>query len=916
MSFGSLSTRQSLRLLLTLPVMLALLLAALPASAEPLTVTTVAVNSPTAAAKAYVSAGNTFTVNYTVTSNTGGSGQAKFYLGATLIKTVSVTLATPTTALSEVVTVPGGTVENLYDVMVEVKEDPQSNWVQGIQHDAVVVDNTAPTVPAAVVTSPNGGEFWAIGTGHNITWDRLAIADANLAANPIRLYYSVDGGATWLPIASGEANDGIYPWTVPGPTTTQARVKVEAVDKAGNAASDTSNANFTIHAVDPTPPTVTLTAPPDNAKIRGSYTATATAADPDTGIAQVAFFYSTDGATWPSIGVDLTAPFEAAWNTAALPDGTTVWVKAVARNGVGAETEDINAGIVIDNSAPTVGLTAPLEAAFVHGAVDVAANAADAHSGIATVLFQYKPAAGVWADIGADATAPFGVAWNTVPRPDGAYQLRAVARNGSGLETTSAVVNVTVDNTPPAKTEQFLLAPNGGEVWQIGTTRQITWDPTHIADVNLAANPISLFYRYDGTWYPLAANEANDGSFSWALSGLLSDTGYRVKIVVVDRAGNATEDISNGDFTIWAQDSTGPLVALTAPANGALVKDAVTLSANASDPESGVAYVEFWYRAGGGWVKLSEDWWTPYEASWNTIGLPDGAAQLKAVAKNGVGMATESALVNVVIDNSLPAVTLIEPEDGTHVFGYEQLIVAEAADPTTGIASVAFHYRQHGGAAWVLLATDATDPYRIIWDTTTAPDGPGYIRATACNGVGLCAEHIHSIMVTNEFTINLRPGWNMISLPLIPFDADIADVLGDLIAHHSVLQVRAWMWEGGALVEKMWAPVGPHTLNQMKDGQGYWIQMADYDTLTVNGTPMPPPPMLPPAYAVHVGWNHIGFTSLAPQGLAGYLGPDLAAAAASLYGYDAASGLYFIPTSFEPSLGYWLGSTAAGVIYP
>jgi hypothetical protein len=102
----------------------------------------------------------------------------------------------------------------------------------------------------------------------------------------------------------------------------------------------------------------------------------------------------------------------------------------------------------------------------------------------------------------------------------------------------------------------------------------------------------------------------------------------------------------------------------------------------------------------------------------------------------------------------------------------------------------------------------------------------------------------------------------------------------------------------------------------MKDGQGYWIQMSAPDTLIVQGTPLPPPPMLPPSYAVFVGWNQIGFTSTHNQPVQDYLGGDLYHAMSSLYGYDVNTGLYFVPSQFEPTRGYWLGSTAAGTIYP
>jgi hypothetical protein len=913
MSFRVSSPQRALRLIWAVAMILTLCLAALPVTAAPLTVTTVTVNSPSLASQAFVMAGESFDVNYTVTSSTGGNGEARFYLGATLIKTVPIVLGLSTT-LNETVTIPGGTSEDLYDVMVEVKENPQSNWVQGISHDAVIVDNTPPDVPADVLIAPNGGENYAIGSVHAITWEAGAITDAYLAASPIALYASFDSGGAWSMIAWGEANDGSFDWVVPGPTTTHARVKVEAIDKAGNTASDMSDADFTIHAVDPTAPTVNVTAPVDNAKVRGAFTVAATASDPDSGITQVAFAFAPDGA-WTELGVDTSVPYTAPWDTTALADGSIVRIRAIARNGVGAETTDTNNGIVVDNSAPAVSLTGPAAGAFFAGTISVTASANDPHSGIMGVEFQYR-AGGGWVSIGVDNAAPYQHNWNTAIAPDGAVELRAIATNGSGLTTNSAIVAVMVDNTPPAKTEPFLLHPNGGEIWQIGATQQVTWDDENIEDVNLRDNPIALYYKHDGTWTLLAENEPNDGSFDWVLTGLLTGTDYRVRIVITDKAGNATEDMSDANFTIWAMDSTGPAVAITSPAGGALLKDSVNVAATATDPESGVAYVEFWYQAGGGWVKFSTDWTAPYSANWNTVGLPDGTAHLKAAARNGVGMSAESTVVDVTIDNSAPSVNLVDPAAGLVLSGFAVDMTATAADSLSGIASVAFYYRQHGSGTWTLIHTDTTAPYSAVWDTTLMPDGPGYVKARACNGVALCSEDTHSITVRNLAEISLRTGWNMISLPLVPYDSDIGDVLASLIAHGTVIQVRAWTYEGGSLSEKIWTPVGPTSLSKMKDGQGYWIQMSAPDTLIVQGTPLPPPPMLPPSYAVFVGWNQIGFTSTHNQPVQDYLGGDLYHAMSSLYGYDVNTGLYFVPSQFEPTRGYWLGSTAAGTIYP
>jgi hypothetical protein len=59
------------------------------------------------------------------------------------------------------------------------------------------------------VLSPNGGENWNGGEAHNITWSLTS------SITSVNIDLSLDGGNSWLPVASNVANSGSYPWTVP-----------------------------------------------------------------------------------------------------------------------------------------------------------------------------------------------------------------------------------------------------------------------------------------------------------------------------------------------------------------------------------------------------------------------------------------------------------------------------------------------------------------------------------------------------------------------------------------------------------------------------------------------------------------------------------------------------------------------------
>ncbi|HEX8903340.1 MAG TPA: lamin tail domain-containing protein, partial [Longimicrobiaceae bacterium] len=90
---------------------------------------------------------------------------------------------------------------------------------------------------SVTVTSPNGGESWAGGSSHAITWTSANVAN-------VKIDYSLDGGTTWTAITSSTpASSGSYTWTVPNTASTSAKVRVT---DTGSSASDASNAAFTI----------------------------------------------------------------------------------------------------------------------------------------------------------------------------------------------------------------------------------------------------------------------------------------------------------------------------------------------------------------------------------------------------------------------------------------------------------------------------------------------------------------------------------------------------------------------------------------------------------------------------------------------------------------------------------------------
>lgn len=94
-------------------------------------------------------------------------------------------------------------------------------------------------VPTIAVISPTGGTTWAIGSTQNIQW-----TSANISGN-VTISLSRDGGLTFPEIvAANTPNDGAESWTVTGPATPSARIKVTSVTDTTVAAI--SGADFVI----------------------------------------------------------------------------------------------------------------------------------------------------------------------------------------------------------------------------------------------------------------------------------------------------------------------------------------------------------------------------------------------------------------------------------------------------------------------------------------------------------------------------------------------------------------------------------------------------------------------------------------------------------------------------------------------
>lgn len=105
--------------------------------------------------------------------------------------------------------------------------------------------------PQLDLISPNGGEAWYIGDTNDILW---TATDTNLAPESVYLWYSLNGGTSYVNMAEAITNTGTYPWEMPSLQAYNARVRIQVSDIFGNSKTTSSLGTFSITYAPPAAP--------------------------------------------------------------------------------------------------------------------------------------------------------------------------------------------------------------------------------------------------------------------------------------------------------------------------------------------------------------------------------------------------------------------------------------------------------------------------------------------------------------------------------------------------------------------------------------------------------------------------------------------------------------------------------------
>jgi hypothetical protein len=287
----------------------------------------------------------------------------------------------------------------------------------------VSISVTIVTFPNSAITSPaNGANL----RGIYYTVAGTAVSAGSAPVVNVQVGITPNGGKTRWHTATGTTS-WKYRW--PLPKDGNYTIVSKATDKAGNVESPDTYVGVTVDKIRPT----VAIAPLSNYNLSGTTAIiTGTAFDAGSGVSGVQVGITPRGSTkttWYS------ATGTTSWNcTWTLPTDRKYTIKAKAIDNAGNKKTTAAVKVMVDNTPPTVRITAPANNKVLNGTTETATisgRVSDAGSGVASVQVGITPSWGTTTWYPASGTTSWSYKW-PVPAIDGSYTIQAMTTDEAG----------------------------------------------------------------------------------------------------------------------------------------------------------------------------------------------------------------------------------------------------------------------------------------------------------------------------------------------------------------------------------------------------------------------------------------------------------------------------------------------------
>lgn len=587
------------------------------------------------------------------------------------------------------------------------------------------------------VTSPNGGETWMAGDNRTITWD------SGSGIGSITIEYSTDSGDNWTPVVQSIQNTGTYEWTVPDTPSAFCVVRVSDAGSGGQLFDKSDNV-FSIVS----PPSITVTSP--NGGEQWEAGSVQTIKWTSTGlVGTVTIEYSVDGGgNWTQIASP--EPNDGSYNwTVSDPPSTDCLVRIRGNDtDPNGELSDVSDSVfeVTQAGVPAITVVSPnggerLVVDTVHEITWTSVGT------VGDIDIDYSTDSGDnWAQVAQSTPNDGSYDWTVPTTPSGFCMVRVSDSGGTPLDISDAVFSIVV----PTDATITVTAPNGGETFFIGDTRQITW--TNSGSINTVA----IQYSSDSgvTWTPVTDSTTNDGVFDWVVPDTPSGN-CLVRITGVDGDWDDIPlDTSDNQFSIFAS-IPGALRVVSPNGGESLETGSVhNITWNSTGNFDSVK-IEYSPNNGGTWLTIAESTGDTGSFNWLVPGTPSDSCLVRIVGNVSQGddevSDTSDAVFSIVLPPG-PVITVQSPNGGDllYIGSNYNITWTTTGDNDGEIENVLIEYSTNGGDAWQDVTGSTPNDGSFQWVVPDEPSGNCLVRISDTDG--------NPVDVSNAvFTIDYPP---------------------------------------------------------------------------------------------------------------------------------------------------------------
>ncbi len=558
------------------------------------------------------------------------------------------------------------------------------------------------TPPTGSVTPPPGGTVSGVVNVAASASDNVAVAGVQFLLDGQPLGVEDVAGPYTIPWDTRTVSNGSH--------TLTARVR----DMAGNFTTTSGVAVTVSNAADTTAPIVTVTQPASNLRVAGTTVISASASD---NIGVVGVTFKVDG---NAIGSeDTSAPFQLAWNTAGVADGSHQLV-AVARDAAGNVTTSGAVTVIVDNTAPTVTARTPAPGAtLVNPNTNVTATLSESIL-FATATFELRDASG--------NLVPALVSYDDATRTLTLNPTQDLDLGAAYTATLAGVRDVSGNVIAASVTWSFTTNSQviNATLWDSSVTPAVaSAADTDSVEVGVKFRPDIAGYVTGLRFYKGAANTGTHVGHLWDVNGNLL----------------ATATFTNETSTGWQQVNFGTPVAVTANTtyiasyfapNGGYALNANYFTAAYDNgrlhaPESGASGGNGVYRYGGGFPTSSfgsSNYWVDVVFSNVLTDVTAPTLTGRSPAPGSTGASTSTNVTATFSEDVDPATVSFQLRDAGNnlvsaAVSYNDAARTVTLDPTNLLAELATYTATLSGARDAAGNTMTT----VTWSfTTSGPD--------------------------------------------------------------------------------------------------------------------------------------------------------------------------------------------------